>query len=143
MLKHVLVAVDGSEGSHAAVRFVMGLVANAQTVVTALTVIEPPAVVPIFPLEGFVTTTPHPSAEQVSHIKAFLAELGRDLAPGRMHVRAEVGHPVDTVLAVAKELNVDLIVVGARGLNPAQRFLVGSMSDRIVHHADRPVLVVR
>ena len=49
----------------------------------------------------------------------------------------------DTIVDTAAKLGVDLIVVGARGLGPGRRFLLGSISDRVVHHAGCPVTVWR
>ena len=57
--------------------------------------------------------------------------------------RVELGQPVEVICELAKTLGSDLVVVGARGHNAAQRFLLGSVSDRVVHHAPCPVLVVR
>jgi nucleotide-binding universal stress UspA family protein len=48
----------------------------------------------------------------------------------------------DTVLAVAGELDADLIVLGTRGLGGVKSFLLGSVSHAVVQHADRAVLVV-
>ena len=49
----------------------------------------------------------------------------------------------EEVRRVARERSTDLIVVGTRGQGPVGRLLGGSVSTRVVHHADRPVLVVR
>ena len=47
------------------------------------------------------------------------------------------------VVALAKELRADLIVMGCRGLGGVRRALMGSVSDSVVRHAHCPVLVVR
>jgi nucleotide-binding universal stress UspA family protein len=44
---------------------------------------------------------------------------------------------------VAEELQTDLIVMGSRGLGPVKRVVLGSVSEGVVHHATRPVLVLR
>jgi nucleotide-binding universal stress UspA family protein len=55
----------------------------------------------------------------------------------------EVGHPVDTILHVAKDRGADLIVLGSRGLGGFKRLLLGSVSNGVLHHAPCPVLIVR
>ncbi len=52
------------------------------------------------------------------------------------------GDPSNVVLDVADEVGAGLIVVGARGLGPLQRFLRGSVSTRIAQHAKCDVLIV-
>jgi nucleotide-binding universal stress UspA family protein len=53
------------------------------------------------------------------------------------------GNPADVIVQEAQESNADLIVVGTRGLNAAQRVVLGSVSTNVVHHASCDVLVVR
>jgi nucleotide-binding universal stress UspA family protein len=53
------------------------------------------------------------------------------------------GEPASAILDVAKEVDADLIVVGARGRGALQRFLLGSVSAKLSHYADRTVMVVR
>ena len=55
----------------------------------------------------------------------------------------EVGRPDDTIVNFANQHEVDLIVLGSRGLGGYARLLIGSVSNRVVHHANCPVLVVR
>jgi nucleotide-binding universal stress UspA family protein len=47
------------------------------------------------------------------------------------------------IVALAEELQADLIVMGSRGLRGVRRALMGSVSDSVVRHAHCPVLVVR
>lgn len=53
------------------------------------------------------------------------------------------GDPADALVRQAADDGADLIVVGNRGLNAAQRALMGSVSTKVVHHAHCDVLVVR
>jgi len=53
------------------------------------------------------------------------------------------GNPADALLEYADRSGADMIVVGSHGAGAIERFLLGSTSDRIVHHARCPVLVVR
>jgi len=55
----------------------------------------------------------------------------------------EEGHPADVILAKASEVDVDLIIVGRRGLRSVQRFLLGSVSSSVVGHSTCDVLVVK
>jgi nucleotide-binding universal stress UspA family protein len=71
-------------------------------------------------------------------------------AAGAMHAQgieaeshARKGDPADALLNVADEQDADLIVVGNRGMAGAKRFLLGSVPDKISHHAPCSVLIVR
>jgi len=54
-----------------------------------------------------------------------------------------VGQPAEEILKVAKRRRCDLIVMGSRGLGGIQKLLLGSTTDRVVHHASIPVLAIR
>jgi nucleotide-binding universal stress UspA family protein len=53
------------------------------------------------------------------------------------------GDPADAILDVAEEINADLIVVGNKGMTGAKRFLLGSVPNKVSHHAPCGVLIVR
>lgn len=53
------------------------------------------------------------------------------------------GDPVEEIIRVAKARDVDVIVIGSRGLGAVAGALLGSVSQAVVHQADRPVLVAR
>jgi nucleotide-binding universal stress UspA family protein len=73
-----------------------------------------------------------------------------DRAAGAMHARgvetechARKGDPANALLDVAAEHDADLIVVGNKGMTGTKRFLLGSVPDKISHHAPCSVLIVR
>jgi Universal stress protein family len=67
------------------------------------------------------------------------------LAPFGVRWKFEVGigEPATLLERVAQQHEAEMIVVGSHGHTATQRLLLGSVSARLVHHADRPVLVVR
>lgn len=143
MVKNILVAVDGSKPSIDACHFAMGLAEQTSAGVTLLFVLETPQFIPVGPLSGYVTTSPARSQEDLSKAERIVEELAKERPALKVKTRVDLGRPVEAICEAAKSLGVDLIVIGARGHNMAQRFLLGSVSDRVVHHAPCPVLVVR
>jgi nucleotide-binding universal stress UspA family protein len=55
----------------------------------------------------------------------------------------QLGKPAEVIMKVASKHHADLIVMGAKGLGAIARFLIGSVSTRVVQHANCSVLVVR
>jgi nucleotide-binding universal stress UspA family protein len=53
------------------------------------------------------------------------------------------GDPADAILDVAEEENADLIVVGNKGMTGARRFLLGSVPNKVSHHAPSSVMIIR
>ena len=53
------------------------------------------------------------------------------------------GDPADAILDVAEEQEADLIVVGNKGMTGAKRFLLGSVPNKVSHHAPCSVLIIR
>jgi nucleotide-binding universal stress UspA family protein len=58
-------------------------------------------------------------------------------------VFARQGDPADAILDVAEERGSDLIVVGNKGMTGAKRFLLGSVPNKVSHHAPCSVLIIR
>lgn len=69
---------------------------------------------------------------------------GRETAAEiQFFVHARIGHPAEEILGVAKEVGADLLFVGSHGKTGVERFLLGSVSERVVREARCPVMVVR
>ncbi len=59
-----------------------------------------------------------------------------------VHRHTATGDAASAILDLADEVDADLIVLGSRGLGRTMRFLRGSVSTKVMHHADRNVLIV-
>lgn len=143
MLEHILVAVDGSGPSRHAARYALALAEQTRAKVTLLTVLPPPEVVPLGPLSGYAVVSPAISKEEVQKVEGRLDEIAAERPGVSVTKVVEMGPVADTIIDTANHRNADLIVMGARGLGPGRRFLLGSVSDRVVHHAHCPVTVWR
>ena len=142
---HVLVGTDGSETASEAVRHaarLAGAFGARLTVVsayspepdkTARTQAEVPA-----ELQWQVTD----SAMATERAEAARA-LARDEGAGDVAVYVEAGDPADVVLSTADLRGADVIVVGSKGMTSATRFLLGSVPNKISHHAPCDVIIVR
>lgn len=53
------------------------------------------------------------------------------------------GVPADEIMKTAQEENVDLIVVGSRGLTEVKAFLLGSVSSKVSHRSKCPILIIK
>ncbi|MCR4488025.1 universal stress protein [Micrococcus luteus] len=74
-----------------------------------------------------------------------LAEAARSLDGSGVEVEtvAQEGDPAEALLSVAERRGVDLIVVGNKGMTGVQRFLLGSVPNKVAHHAPCSVHIVR
>ena len=73
-----------------------------------------------------------------------LAAGAEDLGAGvEVEAIAREGDPADAILDVAEETDADLIVVGNKGMTGAKRFLLGSVPNKVSHHAPCSVLIIR
>jgi nucleotide-binding universal stress UspA family protein len=140
MIQEILVAVDGSDGSKRAARFVRELASALNARVTLLHVIEPPT---NLPLEAYGLTRTQVYEGQLQSAADVLGALAAEMPAGMVDQLIESGSPAETICAQAEERNVDLVVLGSRGMGAVGRWLLGSVSDRVVHLSRRPVTVVR
>jgi nucleotide-binding universal stress UspA family protein len=142
VIHHILVAIDGSASSRKAARFAHDLAQQTGARISLLFVLEPPRVLPLGFLDSELITPAPRSAEEIDAVRRLLDEVAADLPKAQVDKVVEIGRPADTIVAMADKLGADHVVVGARGLNPGGKWLLGSVSDRVVQHAGRPVTVV-
>jgi nucleotide-binding universal stress UspA family protein len=71
------------------------------------------------------------------------ASSGARQAGIEVQVHPREGEPADALLDVAEEVGAELIVVGNKGMTGAKRFLLGSVPNKVSHHAPTGVWIVR
>jgi nucleotide-binding universal stress UspA family protein len=78
-------------------------------------------------------------------VEATLREAAEAIEEAGIEVEtfAREGDPADAILDVAEERGSDLIVVGNKGMTGAKRFLLGSVPNKVSHHAPCSVLIIR
>ena len=137
----ILLATDGSEGAEPAAGAAIDLSKKTGARLHAAHAWGP---LPHFAHPSLVPERYHPPYEEGAH-RILAEQLERIGQAGGTVSEAHLveGSPADAILDLAERVGADLIVVGSRGLGTVKRLLVGSVSLGVVHHADRPVLVVR
>ena len=146
--KTVLVGIDFSEYCREAVRHAIGMVdpdGGRLVLVHVVDMLQPPAnrlgAYNVSPTKGFYS-------EQQDHLKRHLDELdafAKEYREGELQVITEVaqGNAAKELLHRAYKNQADLIVIGTHGLSRIEKFLIGSVAEKVVRGASCPVLVVK
>jgi nucleotide-binding universal stress UspA family protein len=147
-LKRMLVASDFSEGSWAALERARQL---AECFGASIDVVHayfsPPYIAPDL-LVGYVAGAANQTLHELlrkeaeHNLEEFVAEAGRK-GIKVSSARAVYGEPASTILQVATEGLYDLIALGTRGRTGLSHVLLGSVAEKVLRRADRPVLTVR
>jgi len=137
-MNRLLVAVDGSEPAQKAARYAADIAARFHAHLTLVYVI--PHL--LLPPDAYGLTVEEIEEEHRTYAEGLLAdEVAKLSAPG-LTVETQIlfGSPAEAIAEAAQE--GDMVVVGSRGRGAVARVLLGSVSDRLVHISQRPVLVV-
>ncbi len=131
-IHRIVVAVDGSTASEKAIRFVLqDLLPQWQLRNTEILLVH---VMP--PLK-------YPKAKEAGK-RLFTRYADRLVKAGFTVTEApRLGRPADEIITVAKQQKADLILCGAKGLGAVGRFVLGSVSTKLIQHSPCSVLVVR
>jgi nucleotide-binding universal stress UspA family protein len=142
----IVVGTDGSDTATTAVRYAIDLARELGARLHIVSAYEP---VSDQRLRHEAVEIPEDLQWMVNPREDVLAMLERAEADARgaglenVETFARQGDAADAILDIAEEQRSDLIVVGNRGMTGAKRFLLGSVPNRISHHAPCSVLIVR
>jgi nucleotide-binding universal stress UspA family protein len=145
MFGRIVVGTDGSETATQAVREAAQLAKQTGATLLIVSAFDP---VPQSRLREERLEAPSDIEHTVGpneDVEATLAEAAKEVEGEGVDVQtvARQGEPADAILDVAEEEKADLIVVGNKGMTGAKRFLLGSVPNKVSHHAPSSVLIVR
>ena len=148
MFEKILVAIDGSTHSERAAAAGIEMARLYGGVVTVLYVIDKSKeYAPLGDLLSKVVEDPFAAMwdtlkkqgeEAINRVEEMAKTAG--VSSAREIIE---GYPADTIISVAEKENMNLIVVGYIGATGLERFLLGSVADKVVRNSKVPVLVVR
>ncbi len=141
MYNKILVPLDGSDLSECALKHAVAIAQGCRVPeVVLLGVAEPVHHVYELSEEWRKTTEGKIKTETESYLARVAAALGKEGMAAT--VALEAGQPAEAILGYAKKSGVDLIVMSSHGKSGVTRWVMGSVSDRVLSHSEVPVLVV-
>ena len=146
-MKKMLVAYDGSEASKKAIDMVLKC-ADKEDEVTLLTVVPAELaessftkmLLPTIDLSSVVKSGSF-KEKAMETLKKLVSSIENSVS--KVNIVVEAGDPADEILITAKKYESDIIIIGYKGYGKEGRFLLGSVTDKVVRHASKSVLVVR
>jgi nucleotide-binding universal stress UspA family protein len=138
VISHILIAYDGSEPADHAARYAADLAKKYDASLSVIAVSHPPSIGDEVEMKAIIENSR-------KHYQHLLGQLRHKLGPETRAIKLEVkvGHPAEQIIDYAERHNVDLIVLGHKGHTFLERWRLGSISQRVLHYAHCPVLVVR
>lgn len=135
-MKKILVGFDGSEGAEQALNKAMMMLEPYGELILL-------AVVPSPDDKTFIDSEIYNKLK--SRAKNLINEVIVDIGQHEYTITGQVeeGDPAEIIIDISNELDVDLIVLGSKGKSELGRYLIGSVANKVVQYAHKPVMVVR
>ncbi len=139
-MQKILVAHDGSKSSDKALKKAVELAINSNASLTVISVV-PELYLTEFSEEdrNRITKTLEEETRQT------MEKIRKSLAGKSIEVKTIIrqGDPAEKILETAQKMKVDLIVTGSHGKHGAKKFLLGSVSSKVIDYSKCPVMVVK
>ena len=144
MFSSIVVGTDGSDTATEAVRQAIELARSVGARIELVSAYEPVTDARLHE-RVHVPEDLHWMVNPREDVEATLAAAATEIRAAGIEVEvfARQGDPADAILDVAEERGSDLIVVGNKGMTGAKRFLLGSVPNKVSHHAPCSVLIIR
>lgn len=142
MFKKILVPVDGSQTCSAVLKTAQDFYEKYGALIVLLHVDDTSIIqnYVTYPTPGMVIQLD--GAQRSADILKTASEK-LDIPDTHLKIDVLTGEPSSTIIDVAIQENADLILMCTHGLGAAKRFLLGSVTNRVVHHAKIPVMIIQ
>jgi nucleotide-binding universal stress UspA family protein len=139
-MKKILVAHDGSKTSDKALKKAVELAVGLNSALTVLSIIPELYLTELSDMDRQRIT-----AALTEEAKQAMEKIRVSLSAKPIETKTIMrqGLPAEKILETAQKMKVDLLVVGSHGRHGARKFLLGSVSSKVVDYATCPVLVVK
>ncbi len=142
----ILVPVDGSKNSVEALKTAVDLAEklNGSLMITNVQkkIVSRPKPME-FEISEFIEDDPQLLRDRGNKLLDKIAEQLEGSSVKEVEKCLKLGDPADKILECAEDYKPDMIVIGSLGLTGIQKFLMGSVSSKVVAHSNFPVLVVK
>ncbi len=138
--KKIVLAVDGSDASKKAAKKAFSLAKETDIDVSAIHVVHVPATAVPTPHTAYMGDIAGSMKKHGESILNDIEKMGSDMGVKVKKELAE-GTPDDEIIKFANKN--DLIVMGSKGHSTIGRILIGSVSEKVLHHSDATVMIVR
>jgi len=145
MFGSIVVGTDGSETAKEAVRQAIQLARELGSTLHVVSAYQPVSSARVRAESQQLPGDFQWNVNEREEVEATLHEAAREATAAglRAEVYVRQGDPADSILDVAEEQAAELIVVGNKGMTGAKRFLLGSVPNKVSHHAPCSVLIIR
>ena len=141
----IILAIDGSKFSEAAIHTVTEQARLQDTEIQVLHVVEPPSLLVAREMGGYDWALDAVWEAETKEAEALVTKVADELRSKGLKVttKVEQGDPKSKIIDAASKWRADLIVVGSHGRKGLEHFLLGSVSEAVAHHAGCSVEIVR
>jgi len=142
LFKRILIATDGSESAEKAASHAVKIAKAAEAELYALYVISTRYAVTTRAVKGWTTEFEEGLAKRGKAAICNVEQLGKEAGLKVKPVFLK-GIPAEEILNYAEKNDIDLIVMGTKGLKGIEKFLLGSVAENVLRHSKVPVMIVR
>jgi len=139
-MKKILVPIDGSQNSLEALKWARGMAEKYGSQIIILNIQKPVS------YATAETVSVREDPDLFAKIGEKVIDAGLEAIKGTpVDVKTEVnfGDPAEQILDVIDKEDVDMVVMGSQGITGIKKFLIGSVSNKVLAHSSKPVMIIK